>query len=349
MKFFDAAAGYAELRDEIDAAMRRVLESGWYIRGAEVEAFEAEFAAYIGVKHCVGVGNGFDALKLILMAMDVEAGAEVIVPSNGYIADWLAVSAVGAMPVPFEPDQADVVTGRTRALMAVHLYGLPVPVMGDEVQGVPIIEDCAQAHGAKIGERRVGSIGFASAFSFYPTKNLGCYGDGGAVTTNDAALAERVRCLANYGSAVKNHNSERGCNSRLDELQAAVLRVKLRHLDESNVRREAIAARYAQNLACTPVELPTDQAGRVWHQFVIRSRRRDALRDALDSAGIPTMVHYPVPPHLQPCYAGLGWERGDFPLAEAQHDEVLSLPLWPQMRMDQVDQVSEAVHKAVVA
>jgi len=343
MKFFDAQAGYLELRDEIDGAVRRVLTSGQYILGPEVEAFEQEFAAYIGVKHCIGVGNCLDAMRLILMALDVADGDEVLVPSNGYIADWLAVSAVGAMPVPFEPGVSDVVTGRTRALLAVHLFGQPVPAGEEEIEELPVIEDCAQAHGAMVNGRRVGSLGLAGAFSFYPTKNLGCYGDGGAVTTNDDELAERVRVLANYGSKFKNSHVERGINSRLDELQAAILRVKLRHLDRHNAQREALARRYIENLLDEDLQLPSDTPGRVWHQFVIRYGDRDRFREVLQNAGIPTMVHYPVPPHLQPAYARLGWERGDFPLAERQSDEVLSLPLWPQMTLAEVDQVCDAV------
>jgi len=346
--FLDLKSPYLELREELDSAYRRVMESGWYILGSEVSAFEQEFAAYCQTDHCIGVANGLDALHLIVRGYDIGLGDEVIVPSNTYIATWLAVSQAGATPVPVEPDPHTynidpalieaAITQRTKAIMVVHLYGQPADM--DPINalakkyGLQVIEDCAQAHGARYKGRRVGSLGDAAGFSFYPGKNLGAIGDGGAVTTNDSVLAERLRGLRNYGSKVKYHNEERGYNSRLDELQAALLRVKLAKLDEWNQRRRVIAAEYLKGLAgVMSLQLPQvpEWAEPVWHLFVVQHAERDALQQRLQQAGIGTMIHYPIAPHLQPAYKDLGYCEGAFPIAEQMARQVLSLPMGPHL------------------
>ncbi len=343
--FLDLRAGYDELRPKIDAAISRVLDSGMYILGEEVAAFEREYAAYCGCKHAIGVANGLDALHLALRAMGVGPGDEVIVPSNTYIATWLAVSQCGATPVPVEPvegtsnlDPALVeaaVTSRTKAILPVHLYGEPAdldPILAIAARhGLRVLEDGAQAQGARYKGRRVGGHGDAVAWSFYPGKNLGAYGDAGAITTNDDALAEQLRVLRNYGSRVKYVNDVQGWNSRLDPLQAAVLRVKLAHLDDWNARRRAIAARYLDGLRDAGVALPEvpDWAEPAWHLFVVRSPRRDALQARLGEAGIGTLIHYPLPPHRQQAYADLGFSADAFPIANRLADQLLSLPIGP--------------------
>lgn len=345
--FLDLKSPHCELQQELEAAFRRVLESGWYVLGREVDAFEEEFAAYCGVRHCVGVGNGLDALHLILRAYGIGAGDEVIVPSNTYIATWLAVSYAGAMPIPVEPIEAtynidpqqilDAITPRTKAIIAVHLYGQPADM--DTIydiahrHGLKVIEDAAQAHGARYKGIRAGNLADAAGFSFYPGKNLGALGDGGAITTNDDSLASQVRVLRNYGSQVKYHNEVKGFNSRLDELQAALLRVKLKHLDTWNSARSRIAMSYLEGLAASDLVLPMvpGWAEPAWHLFVVRSAHRDVLQKKLEHAGIGTMVHYPIPPHLQPAYAEEGYQAGDLPIAENIHREVLSLPMFPHL------------------
>lgn len=343
--FLDLRAGYDELRPEIDAAISRVLDSGMYILGEEVAAFEREYAAYCGCKHAIGVANGLDALHLALRAMGVGPGDEVIVPSNTYIATWLAVSQCGATPVPVEPvegtsnlDPARVeaaITTRTKAILPVHLYGQPAdldPILAIAARhGLRVLEDGAQAQGAIYKGHRVGGHGDAVAWSFYPGKNLGAYGDAGAITTNDDALAEQLRVLRNYGSRVKYVNDVQGWNSRLDPLQAAVLRVKLAHLDDWNARRRAIAARYLEGLRDAGVALPEvpDSAEPAWHLFVVRSPRRDALQARLGEAGIGTLIHYPLPPHRQQAYADLGFSADAFPIANRLADQLLSLPIGP--------------------
>jgi len=345
--FLDLRAAHEELRPEIDAAIARVLDSGWYIGGAEVEAFEAAFADYVEAGHCVGAGNGLDALVLALRALGIGAGDEVIVPSMTFIATWLAVSAVGAVPVPVEPDPATcnidpgrieaAVTSRTRAILPVHLYGQPAdldPILAiARRHGLRVIEDAAQAHGARYRGRRIGAHGDAVCWSFYPGKNLGALGDAGAVTTNDADLAARIRMLGNYGSARKYVNTVRGVNSRLDPLQAAVLRVKLGVLDAWNDRRRAIAARYGAALAGTGLILPAvpDWAEPVWHLYVVRSGDRDGLQARLAEAGVQTQIHYPIPPHMQAAYADAGLAPEALPLARAMAAEALSLPIGPQL------------------
>jgi len=365
VSFLDLGAAHAEVAADLEESFRRVLRSGWYVLGPEVTAFEREFAAYCGVAHCVGVGNGLEALHLILRAYGIGPGDEVIVPSNTYIATWLAVSQTGARPVPVEPDASTynldparieaAIGPRTRALIAVHLYGqcAQMGAINEAARrhGLKVIEDAAQAHGATFEGRRAGALGDAAGFSFYPGKNLGAIGDAGAITSDDDDLAQRVRVLRNYGSRIKYHNEVQGYNSRLDELQAAFLRVKLDRLDAWNARRRAIALRYLDGLRALPLRLPAvpGWAQPVWHQFVVRSPARDELARSLAAAGVETMIHYPVPPHLQPAYAGLGILAGSLPISEAIHREVLSLPAWPQMNDGQVAHVVAAVRRAAAA
>jgi dTDP-4-amino-4,6-dideoxygalactose transaminase len=358
--FLDLHASYRELKEDLDAAYRRVMDSGWYVLGEEVKAFEREFATYCGARNCIGVANGLDALALILRGYSIGPGDEVIVPANTYIATWLAVSAVGAKPIPVEPDirtfnidpelAARAVTTRTRAIMPVHLYGQPAemqPLLGLKREyGLRVIEDAAQAHGARYGAARVGALGDAAGFSFYPGKNIGAFGDSGAIVTNDDELADRVRLLRNYGSRKKYYNEVKGVNSRLDELQAALLRVKLTHIDVWNERREAVAEKYLRQLAGdAALELPAvgPDTKPVWHLFVIRHRRRAALQQHLAQAGVGTLIHYPVPPHLSHAYAEAEWRSGDFPITEEISASVLSLPIGPHLLPDQVDIVVEAL------
>ncbi len=345
--FLDLKAPHAELRDALDGAYRRVMDSGWYLLGREVETFEQEFATYCGVRHCIGVGNGLDALHLILRAMDIGAGDEVIVPSNTYIATWLAVSYAGACPVPVEPDETTfnidpgrleaAITSRTKAILAVHLYGQPADMDSintvAQKHGLQVIEDAAQAHGARYKGQRTGSLGDAAGFSFYPGKNLGAIGDGGAVTTNDDGIADRLRVLRNYGSKVKYCNEVKGYNSRLDELQAAFLRVKLTCLDKWNSRRTAIAALYLEALADTGLSLPhvPDWIDPVWHLFVVRVEDRKQLTDNFDKQEIGWLIHYPLPPHLQDAYRDLGIPANAFPIARQLAQDNISLPMGPHL------------------
>ena len=360
--FLNVPAVYAELQDELDAAAQRVMASGAYILGPEVSAFEQEFASFCGARHAVGVGSGLDALRLILLAYDIGGGDEVIVPSNTFIATWLGVSQAGAVPVPVEPDPdthnvtaaavEPAIGERTKAIMPVHLYGQPADMDAIVALGrdrrIPVIEDAAQAHGATYRGRRAGSLADAAAFSFYPGKNLGALGDAGAVTTDDDALAERVRMLRNYGSKVKYHHELPGLNSRLDSLQAAFLRVKLRHLDEFNDRRRSVAARYSDLLE-GEVVLPAvpDWSDPVWHLFVVRHPHRDALQARLELAGVETLIHYPIPPHLSGAYAG--YSGPQLPVAEQLAGEVLSLPIGPHLPLEDVDRVARAVRDALAA
>ena len=360
--FLDLAATHASIERDILDVMQRVVRAGQFILGPEVEAFEQEFAAYCGAAHCIGVGNGLDALFLILRASGIGSGDEVLVPANTFIATWLAVSHAGATPVPVEPletsyniDPAAIeraITGRTRAIIPVHLYGQPADI--DAVKEIAarhkllVIEDAAQAHGARYKGNPTGGLGGAAAFSFYPGKNLGALGDGGAVVTSDADLARRIRQLRNYGSEIKYEHQLAGFNSRLDEMQAAVLRVKLRHLDDWNARRRSAAAYYLSNLSPARVALPAVPhfADPVWHLFVIRSERRDALRQALAEKAIETGIHYPVAPHMQPAYAHLGMPTGSLPISERLHAQVLSLPIGPTITQRQLARVVEIVNAA---
>ena len=360
--FLDMKPHYLELKDEFDQAYQRVMESGWYILGGELDSFEQEFATYTGSKHCVGVGNGLEALQLILMGYGIGAADEVIVPANTYIASWLAVSYTGARPVPVEPDMGtynidprrieQAITSRTKAIMPVHLYGQPVEMeiiwQIAEKHRLTIIEDAAQTHGGWYRDRMAGNLGDAAGFSFYPSKNLGAFGDGGAVTTNNDELADKIRVLRNYGSRQKYYNEVKGHNSRLDPLQAAFLRVKLNHLDDWNKRRDRIAKRYLDNLRHTPdLGLPLVPAGivPVWHLFVISHPERDRLQAYLKDHGIGTLIHYPVPPHLSEAYQELGYQAGDFPITEKLADTFLSIPIGPHLSMDDADCVIETIQE----
>ncbi len=357
--FLDLKATQIELRTELEQSFDRLLNSGWYILGPDVDAFEAEYAAYCEATYCVSVANGLDALHLALLALGVEPGDEVIVPSNTYIATWLAVSQCGATPVPVEPDAATynidpakieaAITSRTKVILPVHLYGQPAdmePILAiARKHGLRVLEDGAQAHGARYKGKRLGAHGDVVAWSFYPGKNLGAYGDGGAITTNDPEIADRISVLRNYGSRVKYVNEVRGFNSRLDPLQAAALRVKLKKLDEWNTRRINIAARYNNELVNTGLLLPAapQWSEPVWHLYVVQHPQRDNLQKTLHEAGIDTLIHYPIPPHLQAAYAELGFSKGDFPIAEQIHNNVLSLPIGPHLPIGCVELVIEAL------
>ena len=366
IKFLDLKKVNERFRGEMEAATKRVLDSGWYLLGRECEAFEREFAAYCGVRHAIGCANGLDALKLVVRALDIGPGDEVIAPANTYIASLIAISANGATPVLVEPDLVtylidptkieEKITPRTKAIMVVHLYGRVCKM--DAVNaiarkhGLKVIEDCAQAHGAYCGSRRAGNLGDAAGFSFYPGKNLGCLGDGGAVTTNDDGLAKKVRALRNYGSDVKYHFPYRGTNSRLDEIQAAWLRVKLPHLDADNARRAEIAARYCREIVNPKVTLPAEDVrretgdgrlGNVWHVYPVRVGRRDEFQAYLTENGIQTVIHYPIPPHRQPAYTE--WHGFALPITEKIHETIISLPISPVMTDDEVGEVIAAVSR----
>jgi dTDP-4-amino-4,6-dideoxygalactose transaminase len=360
--FLDVKAAYSELRDEIDAAVSRVLQSGWYILGEEVERFESEYAGYCGAENCIGVANGLDAIHLLLRALAVGAGDEVIVPSNTFIATWLAVSYSGATPVPVEPCEATytidparieaAITPRTKVILPVHLYGQPAdmePILKIAAKhNLTVVEDAAQAHGARYKGKRIGALSRAAAWSFYPGKNLGAAGDAGAITTDDPGLADKLRTLRNYGSHVKYLNELKGFNSRLDPVQAAILRVKLKHLDAWNARRQRLACAYRDGLAECDLILPGVPAWAepVWHLYVVRSRQRDRLQAALTKAGIGTLVHYPVPPHRQKAYGEFHASTDRFPLATRLANEVLSLPMGPHLADADVETVIRAVRNA---
>lgn len=348
------------MQEEFDAAYRRVMESGWYILGEEVEQFEAEFAEYCGAKHCIGVGNGLEALHLILRGYGIGKGDEVIVPANTYIATWLAASYADATPVPVEPDAQtynispanieSAITSRTKAIMPVHLYGQPAEMDAinkiAEKYNLKVIEDAAQAQGATYRGKRTGVLGDAAGFSFYPGKNLGAYGDAGAVTTDDDELAAQIKMLRNYGSRQKYYNEVKGYNSRLDPLQAAFLRVKLRHLDEWNARRTKIAKIYSEafletsGLICPFVPEEMESA---WHLFVVRHARRDELQKHLEKDGIGTVIHYPVPPHLAEAYADLNLNPEDFELSAELADTVLSIPISPHISPMEAESVIRSI------
>ena len=358
--FLDLRDAHARYADELKAAAARVIDSGHYVLGEELAAFEREFATWCGVRHALGVGSGLDALALILRGYlglgALAEGDEVIVPGNTFIASFLAVSANRLVPVPVEPDPvsfnldpacvAAAIGPRTRAIMAVHLYGqladMPALVALARQHGLLLIEDAAQAHGATREGRKAGAFGDAAAFSFYPAKNLGALGDGGAVVTGDARLAERVSALRNYGSDTKYHHLFQGVNSRLDEIQAALLRVKLRHLDEDVALRRRVARRYRDGIRHPQIALPevAHEEQHAWHLFVVRCHRRDALQRHLQAKGVQSQVHYPVPPHRQPAYAEL--REAWLPLTERLHEEVLSLPLGPSLGEDAVARVIAA-------
>lgn len=346
-------------QEEYEAAALRVLRSGWYVLGPEVRAFEQAFAAFVGRKYCVGVASGLDALTLSVRALGIGAGDEVIVPANTYIATVLAITANGATPVFVEPDDGftldparieAAITPKTRAIMVVHLYGQAAQ-MDDicriaKANDLRLIEDCAQSHGAKFGGTMTGAFGDAGCFSFYPTKNLGAFGDAGAVVTDDAELAKTLRILRNYGSEKKYHNKILGVNSRLDELQAALLRTKLSHLKELNAERERIAAAYLSGIQNPAIRLPKqrENANHVWHQFVVETDDRDGFQQYLEDHDIQTVIHYPIPPHLAECYQYLGCKEGDFPITEHMAKTVLSLPMFNGMKEEEVRYVIETVN-----
>ena len=356
---FDLTRQYEQLEPEIGPALRDVLRSGRFILGPEGEAFEAESAAYLGVSHAVGLGSGSDAVGLVLQALGVGPGTEVVTPAFSFVASATAALRLGARPVfvdvepatlTLDPDRvAAAITPRTRVILAVHLYGLPA-AMGPlrvlaDAHGVHLVEDAAQAFGATIGGRHVGAHGRAAAFSFYPTKNLGAYGDAGLVTTSDPALAAHLRLARNHGQTQKYHHAELGWTARLDELQAAILRVKLRHLPEWTRARQAIAARYGAGLAGLPLVLPAERPGamQVFHQYTLRTPHRDALAAHLAAAGIGTACHYPLPVPAQPLFRDLGYDATPFPAAWAAARQVLSLPCFPELRPDEIDAVIAAV------
>ena len=349
ISFLDLKLPYEELKNEIDEAIARVLNSGWYIGGVELESFEAEYAAYSEAKYAVGVANGLDALHLALLAMGVGPGDVVIVPSNTYIATWLAVSQCGAIPVPVEPDERtynidpsrieDAITAKTKVILPVHLYGQPAdldPIMAiAKKHSLYVLEDGAQVHGARYKGQRIGAHGDAVAWSFYPGKNLGALGDGGAVTTNNQDIARRIGVLRNYGSRQKYVNEVRGFNSRLDPLQAAILTVKLKYLDRWNDRRKNIARQYLGEIKNKELILPfvPEWADPVWHLFVVRHQRRDNFQNYLSKAGVSTLIHYPIPPHQQKAYSDFSWNTESYPLATLMANELLSLPIGPHLNV----------------
>lgn len=359
IKFLDLQKVNNRFRSEIDARIKGILDKGWYLQGEEDKKFEVDFAQFCGVNHCVGVANGLDALSMILKAYDFGAGDEIIVPANTFIATILAVSANGCTPVLVEPDvktaliNPDLVeaaiTSKTKAIMVVHLYGQAVPMEKiwnlAKKYDLKIIEDAAQAHGALYNGKRVGALGDAAAFSFYPGKNLGALGDAGGVTTNDGELAAKIRAIANYGSDRKYHHIYKGFNSRLDEIQAAVLDVKLAYLDNDNARRREIAKYYREHITNPQITLPYayDEMAHVWHIFSIRCDRRDELQQYLERNDIQTNIHYPTPPHKQGAYKE--WEHLSYPISEEIHKTALSLPISPVLSDDEVKQVVEVVNK----
>jgi len=358
--FADFEPMHREIEAEILDKFREVYGKNWFIKGEEVKKFEEEFAAFCNVKHCVGCGNGLDALYLILRGYDIGAGDEVIVPSNTFIATSLAVTYAGAMPVFVEPDIStytiDVnliekaITKKTKAIMAVHLYGQSADM--DAINfiakkyNLKVIEDAAQAHGALYKGKKTGSLGDAAGFSFYPGKNLGALGDAGAVVTNDTQLAEKIRTIGNYGSSKKYHNEYKGVNSRLDEMQAAFLRIKLKKLEEWNEARRKVAKRYNTEINNPSVVLPSESpySRHVWHVFAIRTPVRDEMKEYLAEKGIETLIHYPIPIHMQQAYRDLNLPKGSFPLAEKISGEVLSLPMWYGMSDSEIDYVIQAVN-----
>lgn len=357
--FCSLKPGYEKYRDEYLAAVTRVLDSGWYILGRELEAFESEFADWLGVKECVGLNSGLDALVLAFRALGLGKGDEVIVPANTYIASVLGVTENEATPVFVEPDEYYnidpdkielAITKNTKAILVVHLYGQPCRM--DKVmeianrRSIPVVEDCAQSHGAAFAGQKAGTFGLVSCFSFFPTKNLGAFGDAGAITTDDKELAEKIRILRNYGSEKKYYNKVQGINSRLDEIQATLLSVKLTHIDELNRERAIIAERYLTGIKNPHIELPREisDALSVWHQFVIRTNKRDELIKHLTDKGIGTQIHYPVPPHLSEAYECLGHKSGSFPITEKYADTILSLPMYNGMADFEIDEVISQIN-----
>jgi dTDP-4-amino-4,6-dideoxygalactose transaminase len=358
--FLDLKAPHQEIRSELENAFHDVLDSGWFTQGSQLEAFEREYANYCNVNHCVGVGNGLDALHLILRAYNIGEGDEVIVPSNTYIATWLAVTHAGATPVPVEPDLRTynidptlleaAITTKTKAIIPVHLYGQPADMdainLVAKKHNLKVIEDAAQSHGAKYKADCAGKLADAAAHSFYPGKNLGALGDGGAITTDDDQLADRLYTLRNYGSRIKYINEVQGFNSRLDELQAAFLRVKLRKLDQWNARRKEIASIYSNEIKLDSLTLPYAPAWTdpVWHLYVVRSSSRNELAKFLEDSGIPTLIHYPIPPNCQEAYIGSGIKLERQPIAEKMANEILSIPIGPHLRIEDQEHIIQVIN-----
>ncbi len=351
--------GFKKYRDEYIQAATRVLDSGWYVLGKEVEAFESEFAKWLGLNHCVGLNSGLDALILALKAMGIGQGDEVIVPANTYIATVLGITQNGATPVFVEPDIyhnidpdkiESAITKNTRAILVVHLYGQPCRM--DEIMeiankhGIPVVEDCAQSHGATLNGKMTGTFGKISCFSFFPTKNLGAFGDAGAIATNDYKLADKVRMYRNYGSKEKYYNEVQGVNSRLDEIQAALLRIKLSHLEEITIERNNIAQKYLNGINNPIIQLPKilTNARHVWHLFVVQTKERNKLQKYLADNGIGTQIHYPVPPHLSEAYKYLGYKNNSFPITEEKAQTSLSLPLYAGMKDNGIKYVVDALN-----
>lgn len=358
IKFLDLHKINERYREEIDLRIKQVLDSGWYLLGNQDKEFEKNFAQYCGVKHCIGCANGLDALNLIIRGYGFGQGDEIIVPANTYIASILAISENGCTPVLVEPDIntyninpaliEEKITNKTKAIMVVHLYGQAVQM--DKIwalakkYNLKVIEDSAQAHGAYYKDKRVGNLADASGFSFYPGKNLGCMGDGGAITTNDDELASKIRAIANYGSHKKYCNLYKGVNSRLDEIQAGILDVKLKYLDNDNQRRREIAKYYRENIKNEKIVLPQtyDEKAHVWHVFVVRVKNRKEFQDYLTAKSIQTLIHYPTPPHKQEAYKE--WNNLSYPITEKIHKEVISLPISPVMTDEEVKKVVEVVN-----
>lgn len=358
IKFLDLYKINERFRKEIDNKIKEVLDSGWYLLGKEDEAFEKAYAEYCETKHCISCANGLDALKLIIKAYGFGVGDEIIVPANTYIASILAISDNGCTPVLVEPDIntyninpdliEEKITNKTKAILVVHLYGQAVQM--DKIwtlakkYNLKIIEDSAQAHGALYQDKRTGNLGDVSGFSFYPGKNLGCIGDGGCITTNDDELAQKIKALRNYGSHIKYHNLYQGSNSRLDEIQAAILSVKLLGLDKDNERRKEISKYYRENIKNSKIILPKcyDEKSHVWHIFAIRTTARDELQEYLKENDIQTLIHYPIPPHKQPAYKE--WNNLCYPITEEIHKTILSIPISPVMEDDEVNKVTEIIN-----
>ena len=358
IEFNNLKRQYDAYAEEFDQQALKVLRSGWYVLGEEVRLFEKEFAEGVGTNHCIGCASGLDALVLAFRLLRIREGDEVIVAANAYIACVMGISINGGRPVFIEPDPSynldpekieAAITEKTKAILAVHLYGRPCDMNAvmavAEKNGLAVVEDCAQAHGATFEGKTVGSFGTIGCFSFYPTKNLGAFGDGGCVVMNDFALAERCRALRNYGSEKKYVFGEVGMNSRLDEMQAALLRVKYRHLEEINAARKTIAERYRNGIHHPEILLPEAEPGHVWHLFVVRTKNRDDLRNYLSENGIGTDIHYPIPPHLSGAYQSLGYREGSFPVAESFAREALSLPIFQGMIIEETDEVIKVINQ----
>jgi len=350
---------YLMFKEEYDRAALEALDSGWYVLGEKVSQFEREFADYVGLKHCVGLNSGLDALVLAFRALGISEGDEVIVPANTYIASVLGVTENGATPIFVEPDEfynidpariEEAITERTKAILPVHLYGQSARM--EEIMAIAekhnlfVVEDCAQAHGATINGKNIGTFGDINCFSFFPTKNLGAFGDAGAIVTDSQELAEKMRLLRNYGSVKKYYHEIEGVNSRLDELQAALLSVKLKHMTELEDDRRRVAEKYLKEINNPLIELPKIKEGfkHVWHLFVVKCNRRDDLQRYLSDNGIGTQIHYPVPPHLSGAYRRSGHKKGDFPITEDYADRILSLPLYNGMKDEEVDYVIEKIN-----